>query len=112
MKRQLRPGDMLARLGGDEFAILVPSVRGRADLEEIALRLECCFDKPFPGEGYVIQGSASIGLALYPEDGATKDSLLSAADSAMYVTKQSRPRRKQGPMSSEPDHELAPEDRS
>jgi diguanylate cyclase (GGDEF)-like protein len=112
MKRQLRPGDMLARLGGDEFAILVPNVRGRADLEEIVLRLECCFDKPFPGEGYVVQGSASIGLALYPEDGATKDSLLSAADSAMYLTKQSQPRRKQSPMTSEPDHELAPEDRS
>jgi diguanylate cyclase (GGDEF)-like protein len=112
MKRQLRPGDMLARLGGDEFAVLVPNVRGRSDVEEISLRLECCFDKPFPGEGYVIHGSASIGLALYPEDGATKDSLLSAADSAMYVTKQSRPRRKQKPLTSEPDHELAPEDRS
>jgi diguanylate cyclase (GGDEF)-like protein len=112
MKRQLRPGDMLARLGGDEFAILVPNVRGRSDVEEIALRLECCFEKPFPGEGYEVHGSASIGIALYPEDGSTKDSLLSAADSAMYVTKQSKPRRDRSPIAREPDHELAPEDRS
>ncbi|HVU46535.1 MAG TPA: GGDEF domain-containing protein [Terracidiphilus sp.] len=112
MKRQLRPGDMLARLGGDEFAVLVPNVRGRSDVDEIALRLEACFDKPFPGEGYVIHGSASIGIALYPEDGTTKDSLLSMADSAMYVIKQSHPRRKKGSTANAPDHELAPEDRS
>ena len=47
MKRQLRPGDMLARLGGDEFAVLVRCVRNRADVEEIAQRLERCFDAPF-----------------------------------------------------------------
>jgi diguanylate cyclase (GGDEF)-like protein len=111
MKRQLRPGDMLARLGGDEFAVLVPNVRGRADVEEIALRLECCFDKPFPGEGYEVHGSAAIGIALYPEDGSTKDSLLSAADSAMYVTKQSRPRRRESDHGHS-DTELTPEEKS
>lgn len=112
MKRQLRPGDMLARLGGDEFAVLVPNVRGRADVEEIALRLEYCFDLPFPGEGYEIHGSASIGIALYPEDGANKDSLLSAADAAMYTIKQSRPRPDGASRSRQPDQELAPEDRA
>lgn len=112
LKRQLRPGDMLARLGGDEFAVLVPNVRGRSDVEEIALRLECCFDKPFPGEGYVIHGSASIGIAMYPEDAATKDSLLSAADAAMYVVKQSRPRNRHSAKALQPDAELTPEDRS
>jgi len=90
MKRQLRPGDFLARLGGDEFAVLVAHVRGRADMEEIASRLRACFDKPFAGEGCEIYGSASIGIAMYPEDGASKDSLLSSADAAMYVAKQTR----------------------
>jgi hypothetical protein len=52
-------------------------VRSRADVEEIALRLERCFDDPFVIEGYILHGSASVGIALYPEDGATKDSLLS-----------------------------------
>ncbi len=91
MKRQLRPCDIFARLGGDEFAILVPDIHHRTDMEEIAMRLECCFEQPFAGDGYIVHGSASIGIALYPEDGTTKDSLLSAADDAMYVVKQSKP---------------------
>jgi len=88
MKRQLRPGDMLARLGGDEFAAIISDVSGRADVNEIAVRLDGCFAEPFAAEGCVVRGSASIGVALYPEDGTTRDSLLSAADAAMYVTKQ------------------------
>jgi diguanylate cyclase (GGDEF)-like protein len=87
MKNQLRSHDILARLGGDEFAVLVPSVRSRAEVDEIVLRLKHSFDAPFTVEGQVLHGRASIGAALYPEDGATKDSLLSAADAAMYAVK-------------------------
>jgi len=90
MKRQLRTGDMLARLGGDEFAALVPVVRDRATLEEIAQRLERSFDAPFAVEGCVLRGGASVGIVLYPEDGATADNLLRAADAAMYVAKQTK----------------------
>jgi diguanylate cyclase (GGDEF)-like protein len=90
MKRQLRNVDMLARLGGDEFAVLLPVVRNRAKVEEIAQRLEHSFDEPFIIEGQTLHGAASIGIALYPEDGATKDDLLSAADAAMYSTKNSK----------------------
>jgi diguanylate cyclase (GGDEF)-like protein len=90
MKRQLRTGDILGRLGGDEFAALVSVARGRADVEEIATRLERCFDAPFAMEGYVLRGSASVGLAMFPADGKTSDSLLSAADSAMYESKNAR----------------------
>jgi diguanylate cyclase (GGDEF)-like protein len=90
MKRQLRGMDMLARLGGDEFAVLLPQVRNRARVEEIAQRLERSFEEPFAIEGQVLHGSASVGIALYPEDGATKDDLLSAADAAMYVTKNAK----------------------
>jgi len=90
MKRQLRSQDLLARLGGDEFAALVAVVRNRAEADEIAHRLERSFDEPFAVEGHLLSGSASVGIALYPEDGTTKDSLLSASDAAMYVAKHTR----------------------
>ncbi|HEY1160745.1 MAG TPA: GGDEF domain-containing protein [Terracidiphilus sp.] len=111
MKRQLRSHDLLARLGGDEFAALVPIVRNRADVEEIALRLEHCFDDPLAVEGYILHGSASVGIALYPEDGATKDSLLSAADAAMYVAKHTKRQIPTEPAGRR-NRELTPENRT
>jgi diguanylate cyclase (GGDEF)-like protein len=77
----------LARLGGDEFAALLPMVRSRADVEEISQRLEHSFEAPLNLEGNMVNGSASFGIALYPDDGATRDSLLNVADSAMYAAK-------------------------
>ena len=90
MKRQLRPHDTLSRLGGDEFAVLLPMVRNRAEVEEIAQRLERSFDEPFAFEELTLTGSASVGIALYPQDGATRDDLLNAADAAMYLVKNDR----------------------
>jgi diguanylate cyclase (GGDEF)-like protein len=110
MKRQLRGSDLLARLGGDEFAALIGVIPSRAGVEEIAHRLERCFDEPFAVEGYVLNGSASVGIAIYPEDGATRDSLLSAADAAMYVAKHTRHSRTEA--ASRPRGELAPKRRS
>ncbi len=88
MKRQLRAVDMLARLGGDEFAVVLPMIHSRGEVEEIAQRLENSFDDPCPFDEYVLHGSASVGVALYPEDGTSRDTLLRAADAAMYVAKQ------------------------
>ncbi|MDE3202559.1 MAG: GGDEF domain-containing protein [Acidobacteriota bacterium] len=90
MRRQLRSDDMLARIGGDEFAALVPVVRSLAQIEEIAMRMERCFDAPFNLEGYNFRGGASVGYALYPKNGTTAEELLKAADSAMYATKNAR----------------------
>ena len=90
MKRQLRSHDLLARQGGDEFAALVPVVRSRVEVEEIAERLERCFDEPFAIDDYTVQGSASVGIAIYPTDGDTKDALLNTADAAMYREKHTR----------------------
>jgi GGDEF domain-containing protein len=93
LQQQLRSRDLLARLGGDEFAVLLPRVSSRARVEEIVQRLEHCFDSPFALNGITLPGSASFGIALYPEDGASGDSLLNAADAAMYRVKNSKPGR-------------------
>jgi diguanylate cyclase (GGDEF)-like protein len=81
---------MLARLGGDEFAALVSAVHSRADVEEAVHRLQRCFDAPFAVVEHSLWGEASIGIAVYPEDGTTKDSLLDVADAAMYAIKNSK----------------------
>lgn len=90
MKQQLRPGDMLARLGGDEFAVIVTAPRSRTHMNEIAMRLARCFEQPIDCDATVLHGSASIGVAMYPDDGSTRDALLKAADAAMYVQKNAR----------------------
>jgi diguanylate cyclase (GGDEF)-like protein len=90
MSRQLSGSDMLARLGGDEFAALISPQNGRINLDPIVARLKHCFEKPFRIEDHLIHGEASIGVALYPQDGATQDSLLSAADAAMYEVKNAK----------------------
>jgi diguanylate cyclase (GGDEF)-like protein len=106
MKQQLRSHDLLARLGGDEFAVLLPMVRNRGEVEEIVQRLEHTFDDPVILEGHVLQGSASFGIALYPEAGATEDDLLSTADAAMYAAKNAR--KKNADMSAEREFHVPP----
>ncbi|MGB9032029.1 MAG: GGDEF domain-containing protein [Acidobacteriaceae bacterium] len=84
---KLRGMDTLARVGGDEFIALIPVVRSPTELEEISQRLLRCFDAPFRIDSHTIRGSASIGYAIYPEDGLSKDELKRVADSAMYARK-------------------------
>lgn len=83
----LRGMDTLARVGGDEFIALIPTARSRAEAEEIGNRLLRCFDTPFLIEASQIEGSASIGIAIYPENGTTIDELKRFADAAMYANK-------------------------
>jgi diguanylate cyclase (GGDEF)-like protein len=90
MKLLLRSNDLLARLGGDEFAVLLPTMHSRCCVEEIARRLERCFDDPLKLEGYTLHCSASFGIALYPENGTNRDSLLICSDSAMYKAKHAK----------------------
>lgn len=90
MKNQIRPSDLLARIGGDEFVLLVRDVAHRDDIREIARRLRKCFERKFSIEQHSLEGAASFGVAIYPDDGTTRDELLNVADAAMYVEKDSK----------------------
>lgn len=87
LSERLRSVDTLARVGGDEFVALIPLVHSREEVEEIAQRLMRTFDEPFDVEAHSIRGGASCGIAVYPEDGQTKDELQRVADRAMYERK-------------------------
>jgi diguanylate cyclase (GGDEF)-like protein len=81
-------GDTVARLGGDEFVVLA-EVAQPEDAAQIAERLVGLIGKPFMIESHELQVSASIGIAVYPEDGANRHEMLVNADAAMYHTKRS-----------------------
>ena len=90
LARSVRPGDVVARLGGDEFAVLLPAVRSGAAAREVAARLRAALAEPVRLEGMSLQVEASVGVALYPDDGGTVEALLQRADVAMYLAKERR----------------------
>lgn len=85
----LRAEDTLARLGGDEFVIIMPSIFDQENLRQIASRLQSTFMPAFKISGHTLNITASIGIAIYPEDGITSEQLLRNADLAMYNAKAS-----------------------
>ncbi|MFB3306676.1 diguanylate cyclase domain-containing protein [Pseudomonas sp. AMR01] len=90
VRAQLRDDDLVARLGGDEFAILLTPLHKPEDAQRIADKIIASMDVPIqlPGNTQVLT-SLSIGIATYPEHGATPGTLLNAADAAMYQAKRS-----------------------
>jgi diguanylate cyclase len=89
MRRALRRSDTLARLGGDEFVVVMEeSVSSRDDARNLAEKLLEVAASPVSTHRGVAQVSASIGIAVYPEDGGDAAALISAADQAMYSAKQ------------------------
>lgn len=83
----LRPQDTLARLGGDEFVILL-CIDLPDDAVVVAERIVAAASEPLFLDQAELQISASLGIALYPDDAANERELMAHADAAMYHTKQ------------------------
>jgi diguanylate cyclase (GGDEF)-like protein len=84
---QVRERDTVARLGGDEFVVVLPNVRNDSIVRNTAERLLESLCEAFTISGTEHYLSASIGVAMFPDDGATVETLLKNADSAMYRAK-------------------------
>jgi diguanylate cyclase (GGDEF)-like protein len=83
-----RSTDTVARVGGDEFVMLLDRIGERGTAEQIARRAVEALQPPINLMGVDIRTSASIGIALYPQDGKSVEALRANADAAMYCAKQ------------------------
>jgi diguanylate cyclase (GGDEF)-like protein/PAS domain S-box-containing protein len=83
----VRQTDTVARYGGDEFTIILPDLHQPEDAAQVAEKILERVVEPMALGGTTIEISVSIGIAVYPYDGADIDTLLRNADDAMYRTK-------------------------
>ncbi|NGX17279.1 diguanylate cyclase [Wenzhouxiangella sp. XN24] len=90
MLQHLKEGESLARLNGDAFVVLVPDVSYDARTTVASNRAEellAALAQPVSLQGHSVSSAASIGIALFPDNGATFEDLLKGADSAMHEAK-------------------------
>ncbi len=88
LKECIRAADTLARFGGDEFTLMLPKLHnGQEDASKLAEKITKTLKQPFNVDGHELYVSASIGIAMYPQDGTSIDSLIKHADVAMYHVK-------------------------
>lgn len=87
LKTTIRKDDFVARLGGDEFVIAFDDVQDRQQISAIADKIQQSLCRPYLLNQQSLQISASIGSAIYPDDGETIDVLMKQADLAMYQAK-------------------------
>jgi diguanylate cyclase (GGDEF)-like protein len=87
MNSVLRPGDTLARIGGDEFNILLDDLAGDEDAADIGAAVLAAIREPVLIGDIPLNVSASIGIAIFPDDAANPEELQRQADAAMYSAK-------------------------
>ncbi|WP_192805030.1 sensor domain-containing protein [Noviherbaspirillum aerium] len=84
----MRPDDLVARLGGDEFVVLAECRRGVASAARLGQKLLDALATPLMVESQEIKVGGSVGISLYPQDATASETLLSAADTALYRVKE------------------------
>ncbi|WP_185970541.1 putative bifunctional diguanylate cyclase/phosphodiesterase [Tepidimonas sediminis] len=89
LRSRLREGDTLARLGGDEFVVLMRRLRDPADAAALARDIVETLARPWVSPvGHEIQIGTSVGIAVAPEHGTEAETLMGAADAALYRAKE------------------------
>jgi len=83
----VREVDTVSRHGGDEFVVLLAALHQPADAQAVAEKLIAAIGAPADLAGHVVRITASIGIALYPDDGEDVETLIARADAAMYRSK-------------------------
>jgi diguanylate cyclase (GGDEF)-like protein len=83
----VRRTDFAARIGGDEFVVILPGVSDRKEAGRVADLLMSSIEQPVSFNGCDLSVGASVGISIYPEDGANTDALLKMADEDMYRAK-------------------------
>jgi diguanylate cyclase (GGDEF)-like protein len=90
LKECTRPGDTAARISGDEFAVVLADLARAEDAAIVAQKILDALALPAHIRGHEVVAPASIGIATYPADGSDAETLLAAADGAMYLAKQAQ----------------------
>jgi diguanylate cyclase (GGDEF)-like protein len=92
LTKALRTCDTAARLGGDEFVVILEGIHSADEVAQISRKIQRAILQPILLENWTqVKVSASIGMAMYPDNGRSLAALLQAADKAMYECKTSRP---------------------
>ncbi|WP_390587056.1 EAL domain-containing protein [Erythrobacter sp. MTPC3] len=87
LKRSVDRDSEIGRLGGDEFQIMIPDLDDRGDLGEIAMKIITMLKQPYSlDEGRCVIG-CSVGIAIAPHDGVTREEVVRSADLALYAAK-------------------------
>lgn len=89
LREAVRLGDTVGRISGDEFCLILEDIQTIADIVPIVEKIISVFRQSIPVNGHVLMISASIGIAISPDNSVNADDLLSYSDSAMYEAKES-----------------------
>lgn len=89
LQDSIRTSDTVGRIGGDEFVVLIPELMGVNAVLVLAEKIRCALEQTFVVDHHELAISCSIGIAIYPENGADEIALTKSADEAMYHAKDS-----------------------